>query len=70
MGVMSSSSLRTNRPRLTASVIVLNNVSVVPNDSAPAYISVVVAFEDCAVNTVKCLNLKLSEEAQETEYDN
>lgn len=68
MGV--TSSLRTNRPRLTASVIVLNNVSVVPNDGAPAYISVVVAFEGCAVNAVTRLNLKRSEETKETEYDN
>lgn len=41
MGVRSS--LRTNGPWLTASFIVLNGVSVVPNDSSAAYINAVVS---------------------------
>lgn len=65
------SSLDANGPRITASVIVLNNVSVV----AVAVTVLLPTFVmwlplKTAVNKVKCLNMKQSEEAQETEHDN
>lgn len=66
MEVMSS--LWTNGPWLTASFIVLNGVSVVPNDSAAAYINVVVVFGDCTLCHSKCLHWQQSKEEKERHY--
>lgn len=57
MGVMSL--LTTNGPWLTASFIVLNGVSGVPNDNATAYINVMV-FENCSLYHSKCLHQEQS----------